>query len=127
MRRAAWFITVASVINVAGFFIGLFEHLDESTWVAHAQFHLVLSWVWLIGLSLMILVLVWGPFQRRERWSFWLLAAGGFFAHGGFYLSVLLVFEGRPPELVHHALLGVLMLMYLTGLIIGWRALNQAS
>lgn len=127
MKRAAWFITIASIINILGFLIGLTEHLDEATWVAHAQFHHVLAWIWLVGLDITIMTLAWGPLQRRERWSFWLLLVSFFSAQGGFFMAVGLVFEGRPPELWHHLSLAMVLLMYAVGLFDAWRALNAPA
>jgi hypothetical protein len=124
MKRAAWFITIASIINILGFLIALPEHLDEASWSLHAQFHHVLGWIWLTGLDLTIITLAWGPLQQRERWSFWLLLLSFFFAQGGFFTAVLLVFEGRPPALWHHLSLATVLVMYAVGLFLAWRALK---
>jgi hypothetical protein len=126
MKRAAWFITIASIINILGFAIGLPEHLDEASWSVHAQFHHVLGWIWLLGLDITIITLAWGPLQRGERWSFWLLLVSFFSAQGGFFMAVGLVFEGRPPLLVHHLSLATVLLMYDLGLFFAWRALNAS-
>jgi hypothetical protein len=124
MKTAAWFITVACVIQVLGFLYALPGHLGDPTWSAHAQFHHVLGWFWILGLDLTIMALAWGPLQRQERWSFWSLVAAFIFAQGGYFFSMLLVPAGQPPELWFHLALGMNLLIFATGLVFGWRVLN---
>jgi hypothetical protein len=127
MRRAAQFITLATVVHVLGFFIALPGHLSDPTWSAHAQFHHVLGFVWLTGFSIMILALTWGPLQRNDRWTFWLLLVAFIFAQGGFFVTSLLEPAGRPMEAWQNALLGLVVLIFAVGLITAWRALPKSA
>jgi hypothetical protein len=110
-------ITLSCVVQVLGFLVALPGHLSDPTWSNHAQFHHVLGWFWVAGLNTVILILVWGPMRRGERWSFWAVALGYLIAQGGFYLSVLLVWEGRPTETWYYFALGANTLIGLVGIL----------
>src|SRR5215475_7045382 len=99
LRSAAWLITTATFIKVAGFYYASVEHVGEPTWSAHAQFHHVLGIIWLTGLGVASLTLAWGPMQRGEKWSLSLLLSTFTFAHIGFFITQLIVPAGRPPVL----------------------------
>ena len=53
MKNAARLITLASIGQILGYAYALPGHLDEPTWSAHAQFHHVLAWLWLISAFIM--------------------------------------------------------------------------
>lgn len=127
MRQAASFITLATLTHILGYFIALPGHIGDPTWSAHAQYHLVLSFVWLLGFSIQILALAWGPLQQRERRSFWLLLLAFAFAQVGAFVTNLIEPAGRPMELWQHALLALVVLIFAVGLGIAWRALGKAA
>lgn len=125
LRTAAWFITAATLIKLGGFYYASFEHIGEPTWSDHAQFHHVLGEAWLTGLAVVTLALAWGPLQRGERRSFWLLLSNFTFAHIGFFVAQLIVPEGRPPILWHHLVLAGVALVYASGLFLAWRRIAR--
>jgi hypothetical protein len=127
LRTAAGFITAATLINLGGFYYASFEHIGEPTWSSHAQFHHVLGEVWLTGLAVAVLTLAWGPMQRGERWSWFLLLSNFTFAHIGFFVAQLIVPEGRPPILWHHLALAGVALVYATGLFLAWRRITRRA
>src|SRR5260221_12338005 len=97
-RRPVSLITISAVVQTLGYLSALPNHIGDPTWSAHAQFHLVLSWIWLVGLNGLILAIIWGPARRGERWALWTALGGYVIAQGGHFGSVLLVWEGRPTE-----------------------------
>jgi len=105
-KYAAWWISASSVIQTVGFIIALPSHIGDPTWSAHAQFHLFLSVLWLSWLNGLILILTWGPLQEHKRWSYWSALVGFVAAQGGYFLAMLLVWEGRPYETWYHFALG---------------------
>lgn len=114
-RFAGTWLTVSCIIHTLGYLIALPGHLGEPTWSWHAQFHHVLGAFWAAGLDILIIILAWGPLQKLERWSFWAVLTGFIFAHFSHFVTVLLVFEGRPPETWHYFALGLNLIIGLIG------------
>ncbi len=107
-----WFpasvLTVVTVAQVPGYFYALWEHLDEADWSEHAQFHLILSFLWLCGLAAATLTLAWGPARRGERGASRLLVALAAFQFGSHLLTMIVLPAGKPPVAWQNGVLGVL-------------------
>jgi hypothetical protein len=127
MKNAARLITLASIGQILGYAYALPQHLDEPSWSDHAQFHHVLAWVWLVGLDIAIISLVWGPLQKRERSTFWLLVFLFISAQGGHFIVSLVVPAGRPSEWWYDYALGTVTLIFAIGLGIAWKALSNSD
>ena len=127
MKNAARLITLASIGQILGYAYALPQHLSEPTWSDHAQFHHFLAWVWLIGLDIAIITLAWGPLQKRDRMSFWILLVLFISAQGGHFIASLVVPAGRPPEPWYDYALGTVTLTFAIGLGLGWKALSKAD
>jgi len=123
MKNAARLMTLACVGQILGYAYALPGHLDEATWSDHAQFHHVLAWIWLVGLDIAIIALAWGPLQKRERGSFWLLLVLFISAQGGHFMASLVVPAGRPSEPWYDSALGAVALIFAIGLGSAWKAL----
>ena len=128
LQNAARLITFASVVQVLGYFYALPGHLGDSTWSPHAQFHLFLSWLWIVGLDVAIIVFAWGPLQKRERSSFWILLSLFLSAQGGHFIASLVEPAGRPVGYWwYDYALGGVALIYAVGLGIAWKALTNQN
>jgi len=127
MKNAARLITLACIGQILGYAYALPQHLDEASWSDHAQFHHVLAWIWLVGLDIAIISLVWGPLQKRERSSFWLLLILFMSAQGGNFFASLVVPVGRPSEWWYDYALGTVTLIFALGLGIGWKELSRLA
>jgi hypothetical protein len=127
MKNAARLITLASIGQILGYAYALPQHLDEPSWSDHAQFHHVLAWVWLVGLDIAIISLVWGPLQKRERSTFWLLVFLFISAQGGHFIVSLVVPAGRPSEWWYDYALGTVTLIFAIGLGFAWKALSNSD
>ena len=127
MKNAARLITLASIGQILGYAYALPQHLDEPSWSDHAQFHHVLAWVWLVGLDIAIISLVWGPLQKRERSTFWLLVFLFISAQGGHFIVSLVVPAGRPSEWWYDYALGTVTLIFAIGLGLAWKALSNSD
>jgi hypothetical protein len=112
---------------VLGYVYALPGHLDEATWSDHAQFHHVLGWIWLLGLDIAIVALAWGPLQKRDKLSFWLLLVLFLSAQGGHFMASLVVPAGRPSEPWYDYALGAVALIFAMGLGMGWKALSKPA
>jgi len=123
LKNAARLITFACVVQVLGYLYALPRHLGDATWSDHAQFHHVLGWIWLLGLDLAIVALAWGPLQKRDKLSLWLLLVLFLSAQGGHFMASLIVPAGRPSEPWYDPALGLVALIFATGLGISWKAL----
>jgi len=127
LKNAARLITLASIGQIIGYAYALPGHIGESTWSDHAQFHLFLSWLWIVGLDIAIIALAWGPLQKRERNSFWILLVLFISAQGGHFIASLVVPAGRPSEFWYDYALGSVALIFAIGLGVGWKALSSTD
>jgi hypothetical protein len=127
MKNAARLITLAAVTQILGYAYALPGHLDEPSWSQHAQFHHVLGWIWLVGLNIAIIALVWGPLQKKDRMSFWILLILFLSAQGGHFIASLVVPAGRPSEWWYDYALSTMTLIFAIGLGIAWKALSEIA
>jgi hypothetical protein len=127
LKNTARLITLASVVQVLGYAYALPGHIGDPTWSDHAQFHLFLSWLWILGLDVAIIALAWGPLQKRDRSSFWTLLTLFIFAQGGHFIASAVVPAGRPPEIWYGYALGAVALIFALGLAVGGRALFRSD
>ena len=124
LKNAARLITLACIGQVLGYFYALPGHIGDPTWSDHAQFHLFLSWLWIVGLDIAIIAFAWGSLQKRERSSFWILLVLFISAQGGHFIASLVEPSGRPTgEWWYDYALGGVALIYVVGLGIAWKAL----
>jgi hypothetical protein len=127
LRNAARLITLACIIQILGYAYALPGHLDEPSWSDHAQFHHVLGWIWLVGLNIAMITLVWGPLQKREKSSLWILIILFISAQGGHFIASFVVPAGRPSEWWYDYALGTMTLIFAVGLVIAWKALANLN
>ncbi len=127
LKNAARFITFAAIVQILGYAYALPGHLGDPTWSAHAQFHLVLSWIWIVGLNIAILFIAWTSLQGRDRNSFWVLLVLFISAQGGHFISSVIVPAGRPDQWWYDYALGINVVVFAVGLFITWRALAKAE
>ncbi len=127
VKNAARLITLACIVQILGYFYALPGHIGDPTWSAHAQFHLVLSWFWIVGLDIAIIVLAWKPLQKHERWAFWTLLVLFIFAQGGHFFSSLIEPAGRPGEAWYNYALGAGAWIFAIGLLFGYKGLDQPA
>ena len=125
LKNAARIITLACIAQILGYAYALPGHLGDATWSDHAQFHHVLGWIWLVGLNIAIVVFAWGPLQKRDRSSFWILVILFLSAQGGHFIASVVVPTGRPSEFWYDYALGTAVLIFAIGLGTGWRALSK--
>jgi NAD/NADP transhydrogenase beta subunit len=123
LKNAAILITFASIVQVLGYLYALPGHIGDPTWSHHAQFHLFLSWLWIVGLDIAIVAFAWGPLQKRERSSFWILLVLFISAQGGHFIASLVEPSGRPTGEWFDYALGLVALIYAVSLFIAWRVL----
>lgn len=127
MRNAARLITLACVGQILGYAYALPGHIGEAAWSDHAQFHLLLSWIWILGLDIAIIALAWDPLQKGDRNSFWLLLVLFLSAQGGHFIASLVEPAGRPTEPWYDPALGMVALIFAIGLGIAWKALSNSD
>ena len=92
-------------------------------WPVHAQHHLLGHITTVVGLSVVSLLLVVGPLQRRERWAWWALVVTGVSLFGGFWLGNLMVGLGEPGA-VPNTSQALQASVYLLGLVLAWRGVS---
>lgn len=114
--------TLAAISQVLGYLYALPGHIGDPTWSAHAQFHLVLSWVWVVGLDVVLVMIARRIVQTGDMWGFKGLVFGFLLAQGGHFITMVLVWEGRPSETWYHFALGVNFVLGAFGL---WQIWQQ--
>lgn len=95
-------------------------------WPVHAHHHLVANISTAVGLAVVSLLLVVGPLQRRERWTWWALLVAGLAIFGGFWIGNATVGLGEPGALPNTAQ-AILTALYVGGLGLAWRPLRPAG
>ena len=125
LKNAARIITLACIGQILGYAYALPQHLGDPTWSDHAQFHHVLAWIWVVGLDIAIIATAWGPLQKRDWKSLWLLLVLFVPAQGGHSIASLVVPAGRPSEWWYDYALGAVTLIFAIGLGVGWKALSK--
>lgn len=129
MKLPVSLVVVSTTIHLLAYLLpqAMPEHLLDTQWPDHARFHMWQATFWLVSLDVMILLVALIPFRLKQGWSVWVLVAGLLGAQVGYYLSILIVPEGRPDVAGAEAGLLAVMLMYLAGLALGWREIRRAS
>lgn len=92
-------------------------------WPTHAHHHLLANIATAVGLAIVALLVLIGPLQRGEPWSWWGLAVTGLALFGGYWLGNVTVGLGIDP-LVPNVAQSVLTLSFLVGLVLAWRELD---
>lgn len=93
-------------------------------WPVHAHHHLIANISVAVGLSVVSLLILFGPVQRRERWAWWALLIAGAAIYGGFWLGNAVVGLGEPGAVPNTAQ-AVQTAVYAAGLVVAWRALEM--
>ena len=82
-KTGFWVVT----FNVIGYTIieinGAVDHLHESNWDNHANFHAVSGLLWLMTLFVVNLVLLWRYVRQRDPIAWWLVTFMGIGVFGG--------------------------------------------
>jgi hypothetical protein len=120
-KSARNLIVAASTLHILAYLQAVPAHLTDMGWPAHARFHVFQALLWLIGLDLALLLIALYPYARGERWAFGALVVGLFTSHLGYFLAMFAVSGGAPPDLQAHIGLGVILALYVLGLLLGER------
>ena len=62
-------------------------HFMQEQWPPHEMFHLLMGLSGLLATYALILILVWIPLRRGERWAWFAIAVGALIVHGGQWAS----------------------------------------
>lgn len=121
LTRVAVFLIAAALLALIAVALARFPaHLSDTLWPAHAKAHLVSQIAALAGLSVIGLLLLFGPFRARQRWAWYGLLACGMFAFGGYWIAAA-VAEPPYPWRSGHTTFALLSTAYFLGLALGWR------
>lgn len=121
---------VASVLLSLPLLATIFIALTRGTrhfsldWPIHAHHHLLANIAAAVALSVVSLLLIFGPLRRSERWAWWALVVAGVGIYGGFWLGNLAVGLGEPG-LAPNSSQAVQTVLYLAGLVLAWREMKS--
>ena len=90
------------------------RHFSEG-WPVHAQHHLLDHITAAIGLSVVSLMIVFGPLRRGERWAWWSLVVAGVALFGGYWLATATLGLGTASA-VPNASQAIQAVLYVFGL-----------
>jgi hypothetical protein len=91
------------------------QHLNDAEWPAHAKAHLITQIFASVGLSVVILFILYGSYFSAKKWVWSSLTALGAFVFGGYWLGALFA----EPEISWrsgHIIFAILSGCYLLGL-----------
>src|SRR5688500_17157582 len=100
LRIAAVLMGLPALGHLGGYLPATMEHVMDATWRAHARFHAFQSVVFIVGWDLVVMWIVLGSLQRSEKWTLWVLLAYLIFVQGGYFISMAVIPEGTPPEMI---------------------------
>jgi hypothetical protein len=120
-RSARNLVVTACALHIVAYLQAVPVHLTDKDWPAHARFHVFQALLWIVGLDLALMLIALYPYARGERWAFGALVVGLFTSHLGYFLAMFAIPGGAPPDLTAHIGLGVILALYLLGLLLGER------
>lgn len=95
MRLASVLLALPLIANALVNVIQAPRHFSEG-WPVHAQHHLLDHITSAVGLSVVSLLLIFGPLKRGERWAWWGPVVAGVVLFGGYWLANATVGLGLP-------------------------------
>ena len=122
MKLAKWLVVAASAGHLIGYCLAVPEHVVATDWPAHARFHVLQSLVWIVALDTVTVMVALGPFAAGRHWARWALFASLLGAHGGYFIALVAIEGGAPPEgMAAHVPLAAAGAVFAIGLALGWR------
>lgn len=122
MRLVSFLLGLPLVASILISLVQATRHLYWD-WPVHAHHHLLAHIATGVGLAMVGLLLITGPLQREERWSWWALLIAGCAIYGGYWLGNAVVGLGEP-SLLPNASQGVQTVLYGTGLLLARRRMD---
>ena len=104
-------------MHLGGYLFAAPEHAVDHSWPEHAQFHIVQAIFWIAGLDITAALIGFFVLPSSERWVKWVLSFIFLTGHLSYFISMVIIPEGRPPEMTAHINLGVVLLVYFLGLV----------
>ena len=114
-------VCVAALGQIVIYLVAAPEHVLDTAWPLHARFHVMQAIGWVVAANLAVLGLAFWPLRRRDRWAWWTLAAVWPFLQASYFISMLAVPGGGPPEMSAHVFVAIPAVLYLAGLIVTLR------
>lgn len=127
MPLASRLIMIACLGHCVAYLYAAPRHVIDASWPLHAQFHVLQAIFWIIALNIVLAMIGWRPFARGEAWAFWALLLGGLGSQGGYFAAMVALPAGRPPALSSHLALGVILVVYGVGLVLGRPRRSRAA
>jgi len=108
-------------------------HFLQEQWPPHEMFHLLMGLSGLLATYALILILVWIPLRKGERWAWFAIAIGALIVHGGQWASDVMTDGGLRN---YKAILGsgslvfagiiVTLVLYGIGLALTWSSTKRS-
>jgi len=103
-------------------------HFWETGWLPHAVNHLFRGTLASLGLVVVTIVILTGPFRRKEHWAWWLVLLTFLFLYGGFWGGYLVTeFSVLSDKLDMVLLFSVQTLLFVVGLYMSYKSSERWS
>jgi len=123
-----WMLTILPLAFAGVDARGGFIHLRTEDWTDHAMFHMITGLFYTLALCAVIIILIWIPYRRGERWAWWTIAMIAITIHGGHFLGDALTHGGlrgggtaQGPGLIFYSLTGAALALYIVALALTWK------
>ena len=117
MRSIKTVLVFTYIGIILGFSFAIPDHVFDGTWSVHAKNHVLQTLFWIVGYSIINIVIILVPFSRKEKWAWWLLLFSGIVFYFGYFGAVFAT-NGGAPGLRDDIFFGVSGAVYLICLII---------
>ena len=108
-------IIIASLLHMGIYLYAAPEHAVDINWPVHARFHIVQAIFWIFGLDGVAVALAYHCLPNGPKWVLPAFALIFVTAHLGYFISMLLIPAGRPPEMYAHFALATPLVIFLWG------------
>jgi uncharacterized membrane protein len=120
-------LTAPALGHALSYLPAVMEHILDTGWIDHARFHALQSLIMAEGWNLFILYVIWFPLRRGENWTKWALLGYLIAIQLGYFITMALLPEGTPPELVFNLLFAVSLGLFAVGYYLAWNELRTGS
>ncbi len=130
MKFSILLITLAMMVHLFGHFVpaALPEHILDAELDSHMRFHVFQSSIWILGIDFLILLLAYGPFMNRQRWSVVALLVAGIPSQLAYFFAIGVFPDGAPPVgPAINALMAVTAVIFFVGVLMGGRQIFAAQ
>ena len=117
MKLARAQLVFACAAHLAIYLVAAPEHVADTSWPDHARFHVLEAIFWVAAVDVIAAAIAWWPLARGERWAWWALALTWVLVHASYFVAIIALPAGRPPNASADITLGITAAIFAAGLV----------